>query len=169
MMEPRDAEERLAFMKGVVASTVAQLTAALPSETASVREGSNEDAVWTDLVPTRPSAAPVRITLPSRTGLGIDFVTIEAGRGSVFEIPARGQRYTEFPLAEELTAICSAVMAGRLEEWVVFKGDQVLRSKAVLGLDRPVTARWGRASLRALWPMWRRSRVHFQYAPWHDV
>jgi hypothetical protein len=51
---------------------------------------------------------------------------VSLGRGSVFEVPREGHRYTDLDCLDEIRALCVAAIRGELRETVVFKGDEVV-------------------------------------------
>ena len=70
--------------------------------------------------PTNPKAARIYASLE------LDFgVYLSLGKGTAFELPLKGKRYTDLPFFEELEAICKAVMLGNFEEDVSFVEDKV--------------------------------------------
>jgi len=137
-----------------------ELASGLPANTVVLEETSDSRSVMYTLTPTRANAAPLCAILPAR---GSDGVTLIGGRGSFFEIPSGGRRYTSRAFVEELRSICQAVIAGRLEEWVLLDGEDVLRGRGVLDLPPPMTVRWGQLSFRLLG---RTRKAHYRYAPW---
>ena len=137
-----------------------ELLDALPEGCASIRRTSETRVVVLEMVPSRPSAAPISAIVPRDDRQGL---TLVAGKGSYFEIPRDGHRYTDQPLFEEVKTICSAVIAGRLEEWVALDGADVVRGKGTIGLHRTVTVRWRELSLRAFR---HKLRNHCRYDPW---
>jgi hypothetical protein len=137
-----------------------ELRAALPENCASIQSSSDPRRALIELLPSGPNAAPLTVIVPSNEREG---VTLVAGKGSFFEIPRGGRRYTELPLIEELRSICLAVIAGRLEEWVVLDGTEVLRGKGIIELPEPMTVKWRRLSFR---PMRKTIKMHNRYEPW---
>lgn len=137
-----------------------ELLEALPDGCASIRRTTETHAVVLEVAPSEPSAAPISAIVPADEGRGI---TLIAGKGSYFEIPKDGHRYTDQPLFGELKAICSAVINGRLEEWVALDEGDIVRAKGTIGLDRAVTVRWRELSLRAFR---HKLKTHYRYKPW---
>ena len=127
---------------------------------ASIRKIPGIRAFVLEMVPSRPNAAPVSAIVPADESEG---VTLVAGKGSYFEIPREGRRYTSLPLFDEVKAICRAVIAGRFEEWVALDGDDVVRSKGVVDLNPAVVVRWRQLSWRACG---RKLKTHHAYDPW---
>jgi len=132
----------------------------LPEECASIQRKSEGRSVLLELLPSRPNAASICVIVPADEHAG---VTLIAGRGSFFEIPKSGRRYTGLPLIDEMRSICLAVIAGRLEEWVVLDGAEVLEGKGVIELPQPLTVRWRQLSFR---PFRKKLRMHYRYEPW---
>lgn len=111
---------------------------------------------------TNRTAADIRIIVPE----GGEPLTVVAGRGTVFEIPSRGRRYSDLPALDELEAICRGVMTNGLEETITLVGDEVLRGSGSVrlpGAVNPTTVRWARLSLR---PFAKKEKRSDRYDPW---
>lgn len=139
---------------------LSDILAGLPSGSVSLERAPGENSVVLRAVPSRAGAAPISIVVPKDESHGVVLI---AGRGSFFEVPPRGRRYTNLPLGDEIRAICLATIAGRLEEWVVFAGAEVVRGKGVIEIPPTITVRWGQIT-----SLFRRDKhkVHYQYQPW---
>ena len=137
-----------------------ELLKGLPQDCALPRCTGDDRSTMVELVPSRTGAASLSAIVPANESEG---VTLIAGRGSFFEIPEGGRRYTNLPLIEEMKAICNAVIAGHLEEWVVLDGDEVLQGRGILQLERPITVRWSHLSFRLFQ---RKRQTHHRYEPW---
>ena len=115
-----------------------KLAAGLPDGCASVHVTVGTQAGIVQLLPRNSRAAPLRAIVSDNDKQ----VTLIAGRGSFFEIPNTGHRYTKLPLVEEVEAISLAVINGKLEESVVLDGEEVLFGKGTVVLLEPITVRW---------------------------
>jgi hypothetical protein len=145
-----------------VRALVVELIATLPEKAAVVQTKSQPHSTVLEILPTNSRAAPVTIVVPDSAE--VEGVTLIAGRGSFFEIPRNGGRYTDFTFLEELKSIIGAVFAGGLEESVTLEGDEVLRGKGTIQLHgEPMTVRWRRLSLR---PFRKKDKKHFKYEPY---
>ena len=137
------------------------LTSDLPARCASVHVAQHDESSSVRIVPSNPNAAPIAAIIPRDEQEG---VTLVGGKGSFFEIPRGGRRYTKLPLIEEARAICSAIIAGKLEESVVLDGPEVLRGEGTIELpDGATTVRWRRLSLRSVK---RREARNYRYEPY---
>jgi len=115
------------------------------------------------LTPTKGEAAALRVIVPHSPG---EVVTIWAGRGTVFEVPEGGRRYTTSAQLGEILTICGAVMDQGLEESVVFDGGELLRGVGTVrlpGASSPTKVQWGRLSLR---PFSKKEQSSTNYEPW---
>ena len=92
-----------------------------------------------EMMPLRPNAARICIIVPSGPAEGL---TLIAGKGTFFEVPKGGRRYTDLSAVDEARVICVAVIRGKLAERVVLDGAEVLRGKGTIQLERPVTVKW---------------------------
>lgn len=131
----------------------------LPEGCASVRAEEGEGATTVLLQPSNPDAAPIAAIVPGGGG----GVTLVIGRGSFFEIPREGRRYTHLPLIEEVRAICTAAVRQGLEETVEFRGPELLKGTGTIRLAEPVTVRWRRAFFN---PFRARTRERVKYQPY---
>jgi hypothetical protein len=140
-----------------------ELVSKLPQSCASIHLRSEPKCAVLDLVPANPNAAPISITVPLAEKQG---VTLVAGKGSFFEIPPEGHRYTDLPFVEEVRSICIAVIAGTLSESVLLDGDEVLQGEGSIKLSQasaPTTVRWRQFYFR---PFRKKDRKHFRYEPY---
>lgn len=131
-------------------------------EGATVAANSFADHDQIDLVPSNPCAARIRAILPRSQAQG---VTLVVGKGTIFEIPENGGRYTEHHTAiEEAAALSKAVVGGRFTERVrTDSKNLVISSKGIIDVPPAVTARWR----RLLTNPFRRTYVkHFHYEPY---
>jgi len=145
-----------------IRAALEDLVAGLPEGSASVRAEDGRDITTLRVDPSSPTAAPVSVIVPHLGG----GVTLQAGKGTIFEIPPAGRRYTGLPLLEELKSICSAVLGGGLEESVVFAGSEVVKAVGSVRLQRPVTVRWRRAFVN---PFKHRKEELLRYEPYSGV
>jgi hypothetical protein len=159
-MIPARKDHEKAPLRESVEAVFRELLADLPENAALIEKRSDSRSTVIELVPSNRNAAPICVIVPANEKEG---VTLIAGKGSFFEIPKRGRRYTNLPLVEEVRSICSAVIGGKLEEWVVLDGTDVLQGKGILELDQPVTVRWRQVSFR---PFRKKVRTHHRYEPW---
>lgn len=140
-----------------------ELVSKLPERCAATQVKSEPECAVLELVPANPNAAPISVTVPVDEKQG---VTLTAGKGSVFEIPPEGHRYTDLPLTEEVRSICLAVIAGTLSESVLLDGDDVLQGTGSIKLPQASTlteVRWRQIYFR---PFRRKDRKHFRYQPY---
>jgi len=96
--------------------------------------------------------------------LKLDFgVYLTLGKGTVFELPLKGKRYTNLPFFEELEAICKAVVLGKFEEGVSFVQDTVSSATGAViieGRKDMITDSW----VKIGWNLFRKKRtVHLTY------
>jgi hypothetical protein len=139
------------------------LLAALPENSASMKTTEKEKSSVIELTPRNGKAAPISIVVPFDEKRE---VTLIAGKGSFFEIPPLGHRYTDFPFIEEVRSICLAVIAGTLSESVLFDGNEVLQGTGSIKLPQsptPMTVRWRQLSFR---PFRKKERSFLKYEPY---
>jgi hypothetical protein len=160
MIQNRKGDDRSNRLAEDIESLFRELLAKLPDGSASLHETLGHKLTFVKLVPAKPNSAPISVIVPTSPDEG---VTLIAGKGSFFEIPSSGGRYTKFPLIEEVRSISSAVIAGKLEEWVLLDGDEVLEGKGIIELDGPMTVRWRRLYFR---PFRKTLTEHYRYEPW---
>lgn len=141
-----------------------ELVAALPEKIATIQVKHESRCSAVELVPANPNAASIDVLVPHNAEkVG---VTLIAGRGSFFEVPIIGYRYTDLPFREEIRSICLAVITGGLEESVVLDGDEVLQGKGTIKLPQastPTTVHWHQVYFR---PFRKKQRKHFKYEPY---
>ena len=140
-----------------------EVVAKLPENCASIHINLKQKSAILDLSPANPNAAPIRVIVPVNEE---GELTLVAGRGTFFEIPQGGHRYTELPFVEEIKSICLAVIAGTLEECVLLDGDEVLRGVGSIKLPQAstrTTVRWRRIYFR---PFHKKEKKHFTYEPY---
>jgi len=129
---------------------------------ASVAITSFADRDLVDLNPSNPRAARIRAILAKDPRRG---VTLAVGKGTIFEVPEGGGRYTEnYSAVDEATSISKAVVAGRFREKVrTDSEDRVVSSEGTVDVPPPITARWGRLFINPF----RRTSVEFlEYEPY---
>ena len=124
-----------------LAAALTKLASELAPGRASMSSRNVADHHELELLPANPRAARLLAVLaPGNKGAT---VTLFLGKGSVFEIPERGARYTDHPLLGEFTALCEAVIKGRFKEKVRIKGsDDVVASSGTVNVPPAVTAHW---------------------------
>ncbi len=140
-----------------------ELTVKLSEKSASVQTRFEPKCAVVELMPTNPNAAPITVIVPFSEERE---VTLIAGKGSFFEIPLGGHRYTDLPLIEEVRSICLAVIAGTLQESVLLDGDEVLQGTGSIKLSQasaPTTVRWRQIYFR---PFRKKEKKYFKYAPY---
>lgn len=137
------------------------LLAEVPGALASVQIVPHGDSTGIEVVPANPKAAQITVIVPAKESS----ITLVAGRGSYFEIPEKGHRYTSLPFMEELKTICSAVIYGKLEESVLLDGEEVLQATGTIQLPRIATVRWKRLSFRLFRRTVRKIFQYESYAP----
>lgn len=139
-----------------------QLSQGPASGRASVTMRSLADHLQVDLNPTNPRAARIRAIIPRDASRG---VTLAIGKGTIFEIPENGGRYTENHSAvDEAKSISKAVLAGRFREKVrTDRENRIVSSKGTVDIPPPITARWRRLLVNPF----RRTSVEFlEYEPY---
>lgn len=122
-----------------------ELIATMPQGCAEVTVKRDERASTIEIHPRHAAAAPICVIVPS--GAKGD-VTVIAGKGTFFEIPPEGRRYTALPLPEEVAALCSAVITGGLTENVVSADSEVIEGQGTIQMGDPVTVRWKQLTLK---------------------
>ncbi len=139
-----------------------QLSRGPASGRASVTTSSFADHDQLDLNPSNPRAARIRAIVPKNASRGL---TLTIGKGTIFEIPEDGGRYTEHRSAfDEAATISKAVVAGRFRERVRINGEnRVVSSKGTVDVPPAVTARWRRLFVN---PFGRTAVEHVQYEPY---
>jgi hypothetical protein len=139
------------------------MLAELPERSAVMQVEARNQVTVVDLLPTNPNAARLRAIVPKDPNEG---VTLVAGRGSFFEIPAIGGRYTGQPLIQELEIICRAVISGKLEENVIFDGDELLQGKGKIQLPDTMIVRWRRPVFRLFR---KKEKKQFNYESYRSI
>jgi hypothetical protein len=162
MISGSNQEQKADVLSDAVEGVFRDLLGSLPVGSASMEQRADNRSRIFKLAPVRSNAAPLSVIVPRRHPTG---VTLIAGRGSFFEIPQRGGRYTSLSFSEELRTICMAVIHGHLEEWVLLDGDEVLAGRGTIALPTALTVRWRQLSLRLLK---RNVKRHYDYEPWFD-
>jgi hypothetical protein len=140
-----------------------ELVSALPPDSALISLRSEPGCVVLELSPTRRNAAQIAVTVPDNAATG---VTLIAGRGSFFEIPLDGHRYTNLTFLDEIGALCDATIAGNLEESVLLDRGEVLQGTGTIKLaqaSKPTTVRWRQIYFR---PFRKKERKQFRYEPY---
>lgn len=133
----------------------------LPETSASISVRSQPNVSQIRIIPVNPRAAGISVIVPRNQSEG---VTLVAGKGSYFEIPPDGHRYTNLPLLGEVEAIASAVIAGGLRESVRISGDEVVRGVGTINLPEPMTVRWRQLSFR---PFRKTQGREYSYEPYY--
>jgi hypothetical protein len=125
---------------------------------ASVTLTSFPDRDQFDLNPSNPRAARIRAIVPNAS----QSVTLAIGKGTIFEIPEGGGRYTEHCSAiKEAEAISKAIVAGRFRESVrINEKKRVVFSEGTVDLPPVISVRWRRLIVN---PFQRTSVEHLQY------
>jgi hypothetical protein len=137
-----------------------ELLGDLPNDCAFLRLEAGDRATVIKMVPTDPKAAPITVIVPDDENAD---VTLVAGKGSYFEIPRTGRRYTNLPLLEELRAISRAVVNGKLHEEVTMDSGEVVSGIGHTEVPDPVTVRWRKLSFRAFG---KTQTVRLRYEPY---
>lgn len=129
---------------------------------ASVAATTFEDHDRIDLNPSNPHAARIRAMVAKDPTRG---VTLAIGKGTIFEIPENGGRYTEnYSAVDEAKTISKAVVAGRFRERVrIDNQNRVVSSRGTIDIPPQVTARWRRLLVN---PFKRTSTEFLEYEPY---
>jgi hypothetical protein len=151
---------------GSIAKTVedeiARIARSLPDGAAklTVEAGDTPTSKSIMLRPRNPAAAPIDVYVDPET----EYVGVTLGRGTVFEVPIQGRRYSDLDFCDEIRAICLAAIRGDVSETVWFKGQEVVeaRGRAKIG-SREVGDSW-RAVFTS--PFRRRTKRTFVYEPY---
>lgn len=124
-----------------LADTLQQLAQGWASDKASLSTKDLADHLEIHLSPVNPRAAEILLIIPAGQR---DDVTIILGKGSIFEVPENGGRYTGHrSVAAEVAAICEAVIAGKFTERVKLDArNEVFSSRGTVDLPPLITARW---------------------------
>jgi hypothetical protein len=133
----------------------------MPETSAAISVRSQPEVSQIRVTPTNPRAAAITVIVPNNESEG---VTLIAGKGSYFEIPPDGHRYTNLPLLDEVKSIASAVIAGGLQESVNMLGDEVVQGVGTINLPRPMTVRWRQFLFR---PFRKKEKREFSYEPYY--
>ena len=130
-----------------VASVFRQFFATLAPDKASLQFDEQRDGeVYVRLIPANPEAAAI-----AARGGGQRRYELLVGRGTPFEIvPPRGP-YAQLPPAEEVRAICTAVISGNFREVVWTVGKTVTKTLGMLKLgDRTIQIKISHSILPSL-------------------
>ena len=127
-------------MTDAIDSLIRRVVEAEAPNTAVITASTTDEGIRVvEVRPISPTAAQMVANIDGEAGL----VTLIFGAGAVFEIPKRGHRYIGRDLEGEVSALCSAVLLGDLEEDVWLKHQKVVRARArIMIADRTVTAAW---------------------------
>lgn len=138
---------------------------ALPPDAASltiVEDPRPGAGLTISLTPSSPTAAQISVNIATEHE-----VTLSFGRGSIYEVPARGRRYTDTPFLEEVRLLSSAVMQGRFTETIWLKEDEVVQSRGEVTIgDKPVAVFWRQLGSN---PFRRRRKEMISYTPFIDT
>ena len=138
-----------------------ELLRTLPETAASISMRSQADVSQIRVTPINPRAAAITVIVPNNESEG---VTLIAGKGSYFEIPPDGHRYTNLPLLDEVQSIACAVIGGGLRESVKMLGDEVVQGVGTINLPKPMTVHWRQFLFR---PFKRKESREFSYEPYY--
>ena len=139
-------------------SVFERLRKSMPPSSCTIEFGTTGSDAIAIVKPTNVKAAEIDARLK------LDFgVYLTLGKGTVFELPLKGKRYTNLPFFEELEAICKAVTLGKFEEGVSFVQDTVSSATGAViieGRKDMITDSW----VKIGWNLFRKKRtVHLTY------
>jgi len=114
------------------------------------------------IVSTQPERAPIEMTLEADFGA---YLTV--GKGSLFEIPFEGKRYTKHHFAEEITTLISGILSSGFEEDVLVSKGTVIGASGIIRrggrLTKDVSESWRQLG----WAIFsKRKREHHSYLPY---
>jgi hypothetical protein len=111
---------------------------------------------------TQPDRAPIEITLDEDFG-----AYLKVGRGSIFEIPFEGNRYTKYDFVEELAALVGGIINSGFEEDVVTSKDKVIGASGIIRRSGNLTQDAHESWRRISWDLFsKRERTHHTYFPY---
>lgn len=115
-----------------------------------------------EIRPSNPKAARLEVRFEADFGA---YLTV--GVGSVFEIPLKGKRYTEFGFPQEVELLCRAVIEGNFKEYLLMSKGKLLGATGEVVLEdqrsSPVKESWVRLGLGLLS---RKERKVHSYEPY---
>jgi hypothetical protein len=123
-----------------VSQVFQKLVGGLPPGTAVITSRALVETIEVEIRPANPHAAPILAIIPKDDHRDL---TLVIGKGTFFEVPPEGGRYTGSPLLHEIKTICEAVIARGCHEKVRLKeGEGVVWGKGTVDIPPPVTVRW---------------------------
>ena len=134
---------------------------ALPPDSATltiVEDPRPGEGLTLSLTPSSPTAAQISVRVDNPYE-----VTLSFGKGSIYEVPTRGRRYTDAPFREEVRLLCSAVMGGRFTETIWLKGDEVVQTRGEVRIGDKVIPHFWRQLFTN--PFRRRRKKTISYTP----
>lgn len=134
---------------------------ALPPDAASltiVEDPRPGEGLTISLIPSSPTAAQISVRVDNAYE-----VTLSFGKGSIYEVPTRGRRYTNSPFLEEVRLLCSAVMKGLFTETIWLKGDEVVQTRGEVRIGDKVVPHFWRQLFTN--PFRRRRKETISYTP----
>jgi hypothetical protein len=150
-----------ASLKNEIRRLFQDLADALPPGAASLEivEGSRPgEGLTIALVPSSPTAAQIGVRVDNALE-----VTLGFGKGSIYEVPAKGKRYTDSPCVEEVRLLCLAVINGLFTETIWLKGDEVVQARGEVRIGDKVVPHFWREILTN--PLQRRRKERIMYTP----
>lgn len=114
------------------------------------------------ITPANPKSASIEIVLDKKFGA---YLTV--GRGSIFEIPFEGKRYTEADFVSEITNLVSGITHGGFQEDIFISRGKVVGASGSINaggrLKTVVSDAWMKLGWRFLS---KRLREHYTYPPY---
>jgi len=154
--------ERMEYLTEPIAKLFQQLADGPAAGRASVKVSNFVDHDSVELLPSNPRAARIVAIIPKKERYPL---TLAAGKGTIFEIPEMGGRYTETnSVLDEARILSQAVIGGRFSEKVKSNiKDEVVSSMGTVDLPPPITVRWGKLTIN---PFQRTSVEDLHYEPY---
>lgn len=114
------------------------------------------------ITPTSSTAAPVEIRIVPDFG-----AYVQIGKGSVFEVPFKAKRYTNYEFVEEITTLISGLVYGGFEEDVFVSRGVVVGASGEIESGGQLLRSASESWMKLGWNIFRkREREHHKYTPY---
>jgi hypothetical protein len=111
---------------------------------------------------THPNRAPIEVTLDEDFG-----AYLKVGKGSIFEIPFEGKRYTKHDFAEEIIMLVSGIIGSGFEESVLISKGTVVGASGIIRRGGRLTKDASESWRKIGWNLFsRREHEHHNYPPY---
>ncbi len=111
---------------------------------------------------THPNRAPIEIILDEDFG-----AYLKVGKGSIFEIPFEGKRYTKHDFVEEITTLISGIISSGFEEDVLISKDKAVGASGIIKRGGRLTEDASESWRKIGWDLFsKRVREHHSYMPY---